>query len=169
MNKSSKTSKKSILHGIKIPEINKMPEDIKTKINPDGGAIFEIEPDRIMPVFMFGVDIKINRGKFNGSINLAIVVSHNKKENNLSIKSRIKNNATQEKIIANCKETFPLQEIEKAKTEAMKFFDGCKNKESKIENPWHINFDINESLKSTIEKLNKSNQFYISIEDQNKD
>ena len=147
------------------PENQMNPEMLKDFLSPKNTLqkpVIEINPDTIMPLHLFIADFEFHTT--NGTtlttetLNLLLTILHHKKTNTLEIRGRMRYEETQRKTIFSLKTIYTLTELLKAKTDITAFYQTLQQDLPFIptHQPFTLDFEINEDMETTLEKINQS-------------
>ena len=152
---------------IKIKKENKMdPKDLKElKENKDNmKPIIELS-EKVMPLYMFLGSMAFETSLGDTPIDLMVTILHNKETQKLEIRGRLRFQDTGRKISMEGQNNLNSDNIgfEIAKKAIKNLYE--KQLEliplKELESPFELSFDLNESIDSIVEKMNKSNKFNI--------
>ena len=156
---------------LKMPKLKISPENEMSKEDTEdmmknlGKPIIEMEEKKIMPLYMFIGTLEFMT-QIGGSImNFMASVMHNKKEKCLEIRGRMRYEDTGRKTVFNFPETFQINELPKAKEKIKDMYQTMLKQMPIIQKEpiFELEFRINESSDSIIQKMNDSNKFNIGI------
>lgn len=162
MNKSTKNSSKSKkpLKEIKITEFSLNEEEAK---NIAKNAFIKMDEKTEMPLYIISGTMQF-KTKEASMLNYLGVIMHDKKQNKLKIKSRIRlENGTATKKDNSPEVTTEMKGLEEGKKLLKEMYEFLKTAPflTEIEEIKELNFKIGETLENVIKEFNRSNIFDI--------
>ena len=150
-----------------ISEENKMDPEMTSKFKNYKGQpkpVIEMIEKEIMPLHIFVGPFVSNLDESSDeNLNLMLTILHIKKNDTLQIRGRMRYDSTGRKTIFTLPMVYNLDQIEEAKEVILDFYQGIERELpfTPTKEPDMIDFEVNQTAKSVIRKLNSSNLFDI--------
>lgn len=147
---------------LKISKENKMNKEDLKQFTGKNKPIIEMIPGKTMPLYLFIADTECSWAN-NKIINIMITIIHHIKTDKLELRGRVRFEDTGNKIILGGKKQFEATNLIEAKAEIMKLYNDMVDQMNlkELRRPFELEFMINESSESIIQKMNNSNMFNI--------